>query len=107
MTEILEGTIEDYFLRQMTNHGVLCLKFISPGNAGVPDRLLLKAPGIVGFAELKRPGEKPRPLQMRWILLLRKMKFPAYVVSNKIEADEAVRAFAEYNPFIRKGDKID
>ena len=41
------------------------MKFTSPGWAGVPDRIVLLPGGRMAFVELKRPGQKMRPLQMR------------------------------------------
>lgn len=46
--------------------GCMVLKFTSPGNAGVPDRLVLVPGGIVWFVELKRDNGKLRPLQAIW-----------------------------------------
>ena len=52
------------------------MKFVSPGLAGVTDRLvLLPVPAkhqrivqrYVKFVEVKAPGEKPRPLQLWFI----------------------------------------
>ena len=41
----------------------LCVKFVSPGLAGVPDRIIM-ANDVVVFVEVKRPGEHLRPLQV-------------------------------------------
>ena len=43
--------------------GSMCLKFVSPGTRGVPDRVILLAEGVTVWVELKRPGEEPRPEQ--------------------------------------------
>ena len=43
--------------------GAMCVKFVSPGLSGVPDRIVM-ASGEVVFVEVKRPGERPRPLQL-------------------------------------------
>lgn len=59
---MIESTIEAYFVRKMTAARALVYKFSSPGNAGVPDRVVIHE-GNVFFVELKRPGEKPRALQ--------------------------------------------
>lgn len=37
--------------------GGLCLKWVSPGYTGVPDRMILLPGGIIRFAELKAPGK--------------------------------------------------
>ena len=41
----------------------MCLKFTSPGNRGVPDRILLLPGGLVYFVELKSETGKPFGLQ--------------------------------------------
>jgi hypothetical protein len=51
--------------------GGLCLKFVSPGHNGVPDRIIIMPGGKVSFVELKAPGCKPRPLQEHTLAKLR------------------------------------
>ena len=48
-----ESTIERWFAREVKKRGGLCFKFVSPGNAGVPDRIVITPDGRVVFAELK------------------------------------------------------
>ncbi|WP_312099031.1 VRR-NUC domain-containing protein [Corynebacterium dentalis] len=59
----LEQKIEQKLAREVRKHGGLCLKFTSPGTAGMPDRLILMPGGHTAFIEVKAPGQKPRPLQ--------------------------------------------
>lgn len=59
----LEADIERFFVKQVTNKGHLVMKLNSRSANGMPDRLVL-ADGKVYFVELKRPGGKPRPLQI-------------------------------------------
>ena len=63
-----EKTIEQYLVDTVESRGGKCLKLTSPGNAGVPDRLIILQ-GEVRFLELKRPGETPSKLQWFWINL--------------------------------------
>ncbi|CUH95896.1 hypothetical protein P22_1982 [Propionispora sp. 2/2-37] len=60
---MLEKQIEKKFKNKIEAAGGLCLKFVSPGFAGVPDRIILKPGGEMYFAEIKKPGERLRPLQ--------------------------------------------
>jgi hypothetical protein len=39
--------------------------------------------GKVGFVEVKRPGERPRPIQVKRIEELRKLGFKVFVLDNK------------------------
>lgn len=48
-----ESSIEAKLVRTVRERGGLCYKFISPGNPGVPDRLIILPGGKVVFAELK------------------------------------------------------
>ena len=43
------------------------------------------------FAEVKRPGGKPRPLQMKRHSELRNLGFEVYVIDSKEECDEVTR----------------
>ena len=60
---ISEQQIEKKLVEKVKQVGGMALKFVSPGNSGVPDRLVLIAIGKIAFVEVKAPGEKPRPLQ--------------------------------------------
>jgi hypothetical protein len=62
--------------------GGLALKFVSPGYAGVPDRLVLLPGGVAIFVEVKAPGMKPRPLQMRRHRVLRRPGFKVYMLDD-------------------------
>ena len=78
-----ERDLETFTKVYIESHGGLALKFISPGYAGVPDRLVLMPGGKMCFMELKAPGRKPRPLQVRRIEQLRALGFKVFVVDRK------------------------
>ncbi|GIN37813.1 PDDEXK family nuclease [Heyndrickxia oleronia] len=59
-----ERDIENYLRDQVKKIKGRAYKFESPGNAGVPDRLVILPGGKVYFIELKAPGKKSRPLQV-------------------------------------------
>lgn len=48
-----EKALEKLFVRKVQEHGGLAYKFVSPGNAGVPDRIVITPDGEVWFVELK------------------------------------------------------
>lgn len=60
-----ESELERKFCTAVCRAGGKAYKFVSPGNAGMPDRLVVLPGGRIGFVELKRPGEKPGKLQRR------------------------------------------
>ena len=77
-----EKDIERRLVAEIRKNGGLCLKFISPGWSGAPDRIYLWPDGEVVFVELKRPGGKVRPLQERRAEQLHKLGFEVLVVDS-------------------------
>lgn len=79
---MLEKYIEKKLVAEVKKMGGIAAKFVSPGLDGMPDRLVLLPNRKVAFVELKAPGMKPRPLQLRRIKQLQKLGFVCYVVDN-------------------------
>lgn len=50
---MLEKEIERRMCEMIRKRGGLTYKFTSPGNVGVPDRLVITPTGVVWFVELK------------------------------------------------------
>ncbi len=48
-----ESRIERHLVEGVKKLGGMCVKFVSPGTPGVPDRLIITATGRIIFAELK------------------------------------------------------
>lgn len=86
-----EKKIERRLVRMTSQMGGIALKFASPGCDGVPDRLVLLPGGKVGFVELKAPGKKPRPLQVRRISQIRRLGFLVFVVDGTEQITEVLR----------------
>ena len=87
-----EKVIEQALVRAVLKHGGLCLKFVSPGYAGMPDRLILMPGGKIAFVEVKAPGEKPRPLQVYMHAQLRILGFDLYVIDCRQQIPEVIYA---------------
>lgn len=81
--EMTEKNIEQALRKAVRDSGGIALKFVSPGFAGVPDRLLLMPGGRTAFVEVKAPGEKPRALQLSRHKLLRRLGFKVYILDSK------------------------
>ena len=62
---MLEREVEKALVHQVRKAGGIAPKLTSPANAGMPDRLVILPQGKVCFIEVKAPGKKPRPLQVR------------------------------------------
>ena len=60
---MLEKEVEKFLVRQVKKLGGISFKFISPGNAGVPDRIVILPNGKVLFVELKTDKGKLTKLQ--------------------------------------------
>lgn len=60
---MLEKEVEKFLLREVKKIGGVSFKFISPGNAGVPDRIVMLPNGKVVFVELKTDKGKLTKLQ--------------------------------------------
>lgn len=60
----LEKTIEGYLVKRVKVAGGMALKWVSPGQSGVPDRIVFLPGGRIIFVEVKAPGKKLRPLQL-------------------------------------------
>ena len=61
--KMLEKEVEKFLVREVKKLGGISFKFISPGNAGVPDRIVILPSGKVIFVELKTDKGKLTKLQ--------------------------------------------
>lgn len=77
-----EREIEKKLVDAVKTQGGVCWKFVSPGTAGVPDRIILMPMGRIAFVEVKAPGESPRKLQLARHRLLRRLGFKTFVLDN-------------------------
>ena len=78
-----EKSLERLLVQAVKQSGGMALKFVSPGLAGVPDRLVLFPEGKITFAEMKAPGKKPTSLQRLRHAQLRDLGFRVYVIDGK------------------------
>lgn len=88
---MLEKELERKFVNILRKRGCIVYKFVSPGNAGVPDRLVITPDGKVHFAELKQRGKKMRPLQVMQAMRLAKNNVRVHLVDSL----EAIQTFIE------------
>lgn len=67
-----ESTIEARLVREVKKRGGLCYKFTSPGNPGVPDRIVILPGGMTIYVELKTEIGRLAKIQQWQIEELRK-----------------------------------
>lgn len=87
---MLENEVEKALTTEVKKRGWLALKFISPGMSGVPDRLILMKGGKLAFIELKAPGKKMRPIQIKRKSRLEALGFLVYCIDNKEQIGEVL-----------------
>ena len=85
-----EKVIETYLRDRVKAIGGKAYKFVSPGNAGVPDRLVLLPDGVVAFVELKGANKKPTALQKAQHRKLRVLGFSVFVIDSKQGVNEFI-----------------
>lgn len=80
----LEKDIERKLRQAIERRGGLCLKWVCPGWAGVPDRIVLLPGGVIHFVETKRPkGGELSALQIKWREWLSRLGFSCWVARSE------------------------
>lgn len=77
---MLESAVEAKLVRGVNALGGIAYKFVSPGTAGVPDRIVVLPGGRVIFAELKTDSGRLSPGQRAQLDRLRDLGAEAVVV---------------------------
>lgn len=82
-----EVQIEKRLKMKVKENGGLAFKLIFPGNAGVPDRLVLLRNSKVAFVELKAPAKKLRALQRKRKKQIEGLGFKVYTIDSYEDID--------------------
>jgi hypothetical protein len=92
-TEVVmrEKTIERKLVEAVKAMGGIAPKFVSPGFDGMPDRLVLLPMGRIAFVEVKRHGEKPRPLQEARHGMLRRLGFRVCILDDAAKIPQILK----------------
>ncbi len=77
----LESEIQAGIIKRLEKQGYYVVKLMLTNKSGIPDLLCLKD-GKSLFVEVKRPSEKPRPLQEYRIKELRALGFEVQVLTK-------------------------
>ena len=86
----LEKDVESYLKRKVKAQGGLSYKFVSPGQRGVPDQLILYQ-GQVMFAEIKKSDGALRPTQKAQIRKMQRYGASIFVLWSKHDVDEMIK----------------
>lgn len=89
-----ERDLESKLVRAAKAVGGIALKFVSPNYCGFPDRLVLSKVGRLGFVEVKRAGEQPRPLQESRHGMLQRLGFKVYVLDRPEQIQQILEDIA-------------
>lgn len=101
-----ESALERQFCKLVTRAGGKAYKFISPGNSGVPDRIVVLPGGRIGFVELKQTGEMPRKQQEFKQQELRQLGCYTAVVDSRGCAEAVVAELQRQKPAVHVCDPL-
>lgn len=79
---VLESVIEKNLIRRVGELGGITYKLSPIGRINKPDRLVMLPNGKIIFVECKRPGEEPRPGQIREHERLRRLGYRVVVLDS-------------------------
>jgi len=78
-----ESNVERKLITEVKKRGGLAVKLTSPGFNGMPDRLVILPKGWIAFVEVKAPGLKPRPLQIKRHEMLSRLGCRVFVLDDE------------------------
>lgn len=78
-----ESALERRLVRDVERIGGLAPKWVSPGNRGVPDRIILLPGGHIAFVEMKTIGKRLGPLQAKWAETLHNLGHKVYMIDSE------------------------
>ncbi|MDR2667136.1 MAG: VRR-NUC domain-containing protein [Holosporales bacterium] len=92
---MLEKALERQIVKVVEKTGGIALKLTSPSCSGMPDRLILSHHGVCAFCEVKAPGGKLRPLQIKRLQQVESLGFLTFVIDKPEQIDEMICKIAD------------
>ena len=86
-----EKQTEQKLVKAVKAAGGICPKLVSPGTDGMPDRMVMLPKARIGFVEVKAPGARPRPLQVRRHEQLRDLGFQVFILEGPEQIPEILK----------------
>lgn len=87
----MERDIERWLVKSVEALGGKAYKFVSPGRAGVADRIVVLPGGSVWFVEVKAPGGRLSPLQRVFAQDMERLGQRYVCVWDKEQVNEWIR----------------
>lgn len=94
MVALRESSLEKKFRESVERIGGLAPKWVSPGNRGVPDRIVILPDGRTAFVELKAPGRPLQPLQRKWKRTLEQLGHKHFKIDSEDDIERFIREVA-------------
>jgi len=85
---VKERDIEAHLRVRVKALGGIAYKFVSPGHAGVADRIVCLPGGVVWFVEVKAPSGRMTPLQKFFAQRMAELQMNYVTVWSKEDVDE-------------------
>lgn len=92
-----EKSVEQYLCRRITKMGGRAYKFVSPGNVGVPDRMIVLPYGRIFFVELKTDTGRLSKLQLLQKDRLSDLGCAVFVAYGRAGVDEVLGVIGAHN----------
>jgi len=98
-----EKDVEKLLIQEVKKRGGRAYKWVSPGNAGVPDRIVIFPDRPPVFVELKADSGRLTKLQEVQIRRLESLGQAVFVARGASGVDELIRALESGDPGSGKG----
>ena len=82
-TYLSESQLEENLCRRIKKLGGMALKFMSPGRAGVPDRIILMPGGKIYFVEMKSSNGPVNPIQEYVFEKFEELGFKVHILNSE------------------------
>lgn len=86
-----EAKLEAYLVNRVLAIGGEAPKWSSPGQRGVPDRIVFGPKGAVVFVEMKAGTRRPSPQQEAWHHRLRELGQDVRLIDNRDAIDDLIQ----------------
>lgn len=90
-----ESTLERKLVDAIKRIGGMAPKWTSPGNRGVPDRLVILPNGLTVYVEMKAPGKPLQPLQVHWAKKLTNLGHQVYKIDSVADIDRFIKEVSD------------